>query len=65
VSTTAITEREVAHLWAQYAEDRAIATRERLIIHYAPLVKYVAGRVAVGCPPTSSTPTWSATASSG
>ena len=50
MSTTAITEREVAQLWEQYAEDRAMATRERLIIHYAPLVKYVAGRVAVGMP---------------
>jgi RNA polymerase sigma factor FliA len=25
--------------------------RERLILHYAPLVKYVAGRVSVGLPP--------------
>ena len=27
------------------------ALRERLILHYSPLVKYVAGRVGVGLPP--------------
>ena len=26
-------------------------SRDRLIVHYSPLVKYVAGRVAVGLPP--------------
>ena len=50
MSTTAITEGEVAALWAAYVGDRALEVRERLIIHYAPLVKYVAGRVAVGMP---------------
>ncbi len=50
MSTTAITESEVAALWAAYIRDRDPAVREQLIIHYAPLVKYVAGRVAVGMP---------------
>ncbi|TVP65394.1 MAG: RNA polymerase sigma factor WhiG [Nitriliruptor sp.] len=50
VSSNAITEREVAQLWGEYADGRDAAVRERLIIHYAPLVKYVAGRVAVGMP---------------
>ena len=50
MSSNAITEREVAQLWGEYAKGRDAAVRERLIIHYAPLVKYVAGRVAVGMP---------------
>lgn len=43
-------DREVQALWERYAQDRDPAVRERLILHYAPLVKYVAGRVAVGMP---------------
>lgn len=50
MSTTAITEGEVVALWATYIGDHAPEVREQLIIHYAPLVKYVAGRVAVGMP---------------
>ena len=50
MSTSAITERDVARLWERYVADRDVALREELIIHYAPLVKYVAGRVAVGMP---------------
>ncbi len=50
MSTTAITEGEVAELWATYTAERALEVREQLIVHYAPLVKYVAGRVAVGMP---------------
>jgi RNA polymerase sigma factor for flagellar operon FliA len=40
----------LAELWAQYVADRAPALRDRLILHYAPLVKYVAGRVGSGLP---------------
>ncbi len=38
-------------LWEHFKETGDAATRERLILHYAPLVKYVAGRVGVGLPP--------------
>jgi RNA polymerase sigma factor FliA len=38
-------------LWEHFKETGDSATRERLILHYAPLVKYVAGRVGVGLPP--------------
>lgn len=41
---------ELAALWAGYVVDRDPALREQLILAYAPLVKYVAGRVAVGMP---------------
>jgi RNA polymerase sigma factor for flagellar operon FliA len=40
----------LAELWADYVADRDPALRDRLILHYAPLVKYVAGRVGSGLP---------------
>ena len=40
----------VADLWDSYHRDPSRQARDRLIIHYSPLVKYVAGRVAVGLP---------------
>ena len=40
----------LTELWAQYVTDRDPAERDRLILHYAPLVKYVAGRVGSGLP---------------
>ena len=41
----------LADLWGRYVTDRSAELRDRLILHYAPLVKYVAGRVGVGLPP--------------
>lgn len=41
---------DVDGLWATYKEGGARETRDQLILHYSPLVKYVAGRVAVGLP---------------
>lgn len=40
----------IAQLWADYKASRTREARDRLIVHYSPLVKYVAGRVAVGLP---------------
>jgi RNA polymerase sigma factor FliA len=40
----------LAELWADYVADRDPGLRDRLILHYAPLVKYVAGRVGSGLP---------------
>ena len=42
---------EASELWEQYKREGSQSARERLIIHYSPLVKYVAGRVGVGLPP--------------
>jgi RNA polymerase sigma factor FliA len=42
--------RAVDALWAEYKATRDRAVRDRLIVHYSPLVKYVAGRVSVGLP---------------
>lgn len=41
---------EVDRLWAAYKATAARADRDRLILHYSALVKYVASRVAVGLP---------------
>ena len=41
---------ELAELWARYKADDSLELRDRLILHYSPMVKYVAGRVAVGLP---------------
>jgi RNA polymerase sigma factor for flagellar operon FliA len=41
---------ELAHLWGDFKESGSPSARERLILHYAPLVKYVASRVATGLP---------------
>ncbi len=40
----------ISELWARYVVDRSPELRDRLILHYAPLVKYVAGRVGSGLP---------------
>jgi len=41
---------DVEGLWDAYKASGGRDTRDRLILHYSPLVKYVAGRVAVGLP---------------
>ncbi len=40
----------VTELWSSYHASPTRDARDRLILHYSPLVKYVAGRVAVGLP---------------
>lgn len=42
----------VAQLWLDFKQSQSIELRDRLILHYGPLVRYVAGRVGVGLPPT-------------
>ena len=41
---------EIAELWEHYKDRNTADARERLILHYSPLVKFVAGRVAAGLP---------------
>ena len=43
---------EVVALWERYKAESDQPSRERLILQYSPLVKYVAGRVSVGLPAT-------------
>src|SRR3984885_4306909 len=42
---------ELRALWRRYKSDGAARIRERLVVAYSPLVKYVAGRTAAGLPP--------------
>lgn len=42
----------VDHLWKEYRESRAPEIREKLVLRYVSLVKYVAGRLAIGLPPS-------------
>src|SRR4051812_1909220 len=44
-------ESALASLWRAFKDSGEKDLRERLILHYSPLVKYVAGRVGVGLPP--------------
>lgn len=41
---------QVARLWEDFKASEDADIRERLILHYSPLVKYVAGRVGAGLP---------------
>ncbi len=41
---------EIRQVWVEYKERESGTAREKLILHYAPLVKYVAGRVSASLP---------------
>ncbi len=41
---------EISKIWSEFKQSLAKELRDKLILHYAPLVKYVAGRVSVGLP---------------
>jgi RNA polymerase sigma factor for flagellar operon FliA len=40
----------IVALWQAYRRNRDATLRDRLVLYYAPLVKYVAGRVGTGLP---------------
>jgi RNA polymerase sigma factor for flagellar operon FliA len=42
---------ELRDMWRRYKADGDTRARERLVVAYSPLVKYVAGRMASGLPP--------------
>jgi RNA polymerase sigma factor for flagellar operon FliA len=42
---------ELREVWRRYKTDDDRRARERLVLAYSPLVKYVAGRTAAGLPP--------------
>ncbi len=50
-TATAVSD-ELARLWEGYKSTGSAKAREDLILHYSPLVKYVASRVATGLPAT-------------
>ncbi len=41
---------DITEIWDRYREHGDADARDRLIVHYAPLVKFVASRVAAGLP---------------
>jgi RNA polymerase sigma factor for flagellar operon FliA len=43
-------EEAIDALWRQFVENPTRSLRDRLLLHYAPLVKYVAGKVGTGLP---------------
>lgn len=47
---TASDEDEIKAIWRAYREEGDPKARDRLILTYSPLVKYVAGRLSVGLP---------------
>ena len=44
---TELASADIDRLWSQYKDSGSRRARDQLIVHYSPLVKYVAGRVAV------------------
>ena len=48
--STSDAEHDIERLWADYKDSPTRELRDQLIVHYSPLVKYVAGRVATGLP---------------
>ncbi len=48
--TLSLPESEIQLVWERYAELREEQLREKLLLHYLPLVKVVAGRMKVGMP---------------
>jgi RNA polymerase sigma factor FliA len=47
---TGVKEVELRDLWRRYKGDGDAAARERLVVAYSPLVKFVAGRLGAGLP---------------
>src|SRR6266704_3344070 len=41
---------ELRELWRRYKQDSDDVARERLVVAYAPLVRFIAGRMASGLP---------------
>ena len=47
---TSIKAAELREIWARYKKDGDEKARERLVLAYSPLVKFVAGRMSSGLP---------------
>jgi RNA polymerase sigma factor for flagellar operon FliA len=50
-SNMSLQQKTEEELWREYKQTKDPAIREELIIRYAPVVKYIAGRIAIGMPP--------------
>src|SRR3978361_566397 len=47
---TGVKEVELRGLWGRYKEEGDATARERLVVAYSPMVKFVAGRLGAGLP---------------
>src|SRR4029077_2078765 len=47
---TGVKEVELRDLWRRYKEEGDASARERLVVAYSPMVKFVAGRLGAGLP---------------
>jgi RNA polymerase sigma factor for flagellar operon FliA len=47
---TGVKEVELREMWRRYKDDGDTAARERLVVAYSPMVKFVAGRLGAGLP---------------
>src|SRR3712207_8997074 len=47
---TGVKEVELRELWKRYKQSGDQAARERLVVAYSPMVKFVAGRLGAGLP---------------
>jgi RNA polymerase sigma factor for flagellar operon FliA len=47
---TGVKEVELRDLWRRYKEEGDATARERLVVAYSPMVKFVAGRLGAGLP---------------
>src|SRR5438105_4550025 len=47
---TGVKEVELRELWRRYKEQGDATARERLVVAYSPMVKFVAGRLGAGLP---------------
>ena len=45
-----VKEVELREMWRRYKDDGDTAARERLVVAYSPMVKFVAGRLGAGLP---------------
>lgn len=50
METTKVKETQIRELWRKYKRDGDNQAKEQLVLAYAPIVKYVAGRISSGLP---------------
>lgn len=50
INTNQIQNSDLFRLWQQYQQSKSVQIREKLVHHYLPLVKLVAGKIAIGMP---------------
>lgn len=43
-------EPDIQKLWKKFKQKKSMELRDKLILHYSPVVKYVAGRIAINLP---------------